>query len=113
MKLKSKFRKAETLAEAVVAIAVFGIFLLGLTDFMAAQINYVARTHYRDELINKAMILQANDVFNEIRLNSDKFTKDFTSGDNYAWSNDKKILTVKDIKVQGNDGVGELQFALP
>ena len=106
MKLKLKKQKGETLAESVVTIAIFGILLTGITDFMSSQINFVARLHHRDEIINKAQILTANNVFDEIRLNSNNFTKDFTSGDKYIWSNDKKILIVK-------DGAEELQFALP
>ena len=101
MKLKLKKQKGETLAESVVTIAIFGILLTGITDFMSSQINFVARLHHRDEIINKAQILTAtsDDFFRNLG------TADIIS-DDYTWSADKKILHVK-------DGTEELQFALP
>ena len=98
MKLKIKKRKAETLAESVVSIAVFGILLLGITDFMSSQINYVARLKHRDNLINKAQELVANDVFTKMKITP--------ISDDYVWSEDYGVLTVK-------SGKEELHFALP
>ena len=98
MKLNFKKRKAETLAESVVAIAVFGILLLGLTDFMSSQINYVARLKHRDKIISKAQELIANDIFTTMKVTP--------VSDDYVWSEDYKVLIVK-------DGAEELHFALP
>ena len=99
MKLNFKNRKAETLAESVVTIAVFGIVLLGLTDFMSSQINYVARLKHRDKLISKAQELVAdNDFFTKMKANP--------VSDDYVWSEDYGVLIVK-------DGKEELHFALP
>ncbi len=105
MKLNFKKRKAETLAESVVAIAVFGILLLGLTDFMSSQINYVARLKHRDKIISKAQMLVADSAF---------FTKMKVNpiSDDYEWKEDYGVLTVKDGK-EGKGLVISLDFALP
>ena len=112
--MKLKQQKGETLAESVVTIAIFGILLTGITDFMSSQINFVARLHHRDEIINKAQILTANNVFKV--LSGDSFNaidssltpdkKALEELASFDWDKDKKILIVK-------DGTEELQFALP
>ncbi|MBR2209671.1 MAG: hypothetical protein IJ859_12760 [Synergistaceae bacterium] len=117
MKLKIK-RKAETLSEAVVSIAVFGILLLGLTDFMSSQMKYIARLHSRDELINKAQELEANNVFESVR-NKDSFkAKDapsdiqkFESIVSFDWSNKVKVLTL--IYNADKKSSDTLLFAMP
>ena len=114
MKLKLKKQKGETLAESVVTIAIFGILLIGITDFMSSQINFVARLHHRDEIINKAQILTANNVFKELGANPisadnsglPSEVKELEKLASFDWDKDKKILIVK-------DGTEELQFALP
>lgn len=116
MKLNFKKRKAETLAESVVAIAVFGILLLGLTDFMSSQINYVARLKHRDKIISKAQELITGKNFFEIIRTADSFKatdstwpegiKDLEDIASFDWDKDKKVLTVK-------DSAEELDFALP
>ena len=112
--MKLKQQKGETLAESVVTIAIFGILLIGITDFMSSQINFVARLHHRDEIINKAQILTANNVFKELGTNPisadnsglPSEVKELEKLASFDWDKDKKILIVK-------DGTEELQFALP
>lgn len=99
MKLKLKKQKGETLAEAVVAMAVFAVLLLGITNFISAQIHFVARLHHRDNIINKAQILVASD---DILAKLDSLS----DTDDYKWDSTNKVLTVK-------DGVEELDFVLP
>ena len=103
MKLKNKF-KAETLSETVVSMAIFGILLLGITDFMSSQINFASNIKHKDELIFKAQSLaMEEDFLKKLR----EATSDIVSTD-YTWSKDKKILTVKD-----KYSKEELFFALP
>ena len=103
MKLKLKRKAGETLAESVMALAIFGVVMLGLTDFMAGETNYIARTHYRDNIIYKAQEFTANNRFSELKEN-----ESFTSKDAYVWSHDKKVVTVI-LK----DSTETLSFALP
>ena len=119
MKLKIK-RKAETLSEAVVSIAIFGILLLGITDFMSSQIKYAARTYHRDELINRAQKLTADkNIFEMLRNHDTPFTaknapekfQEFEDIVSFDWSNDIKVLTlIYDINKKNTD---TLEFALP
>ena len=51
-----KQRKAETLVEVVIAFAAFGVLLGGVTDFMANQLQFIARTKHRDELMYYAQL---------------------------------------------------------
>ena len=124
MKFKIK-RKAETLSEAVVSIAVFGILLLGLTDFMSSQISFAARNYHRDFLINKAQELIASksnnkNIFEVVRTRNSFTAKDTNLPDeikefqgivSFDWSSDIKVLTLKyDINKKKTD---TLDFALP
>ena len=126
MKFKIK-RKAETLSEAVVSIAVFGILLLGLTDFMSSQISFAARNYHRDFLINKAQELVASkfnnkNIFEVVRTrnsftaqNAPTEIREFENIVSFDWDNAtnerKKILRLKyDVKKQNTD---TLDFALP
>ena len=124
MKFKIK-RKAETLSEAVVSIAVFGILLLGLTDFMSSQISFAARNYHRDFLINKAQELVASksnnkNIFEVVRTRNSFTAKDTNLPDeikefqgivSFDWSSDIKVLTLKyDINKKKTD---TLDFALP
>ena len=121
--MKFKTRKAETLSEAVVTIAIFGILLLGLTDFMSSQIHFTARPRYRDKIISTAQELVARSgdkIFVELR-NFDKnvASKDTALTDNmdyiqknivsFDWEDDKKILTLYDVK---KNNTYNLDFAL-
>ncbi len=120
MKLKIKIRKGETLAESVMALAIFGVLMLGITDFMAGQTNYIARTHYRDEIIYQAQALTANNFFDALK---EKWNDDFSAEDSdlpdaikkletkasFDWNgqeNYKKVLTIK-------NGTEEMSFTLP
>ena len=93
MKLNFKKRKAETFAESVVAIAVFGILLLGLTDFMSSQISYVARLKHRDKIISKAQELITGKNFFEIIRTADSF-----KANDSTWPEGIKNLEDKEIK---------------
>ncbi|MBQ7196027.1 MAG: hypothetical protein IJS40_01315 [Synergistaceae bacterium] len=117
MKLKIKIRKGETLAESVMALAIFGVLMLGITDFMAGQTNYIARTHYRDEIIYQAQALTANNVFSA--LDDTNFSaedsglsdtiKELETKASFDWEgkeNYKKVLTIK-------NGTEEMSFTLP
>ena len=133
MKLKSKLKikKGETLAESVVTIAIFGILLIGITDFMSSQINFAARLHHRDEIVNMAQKLMAGNaddgsgkkinIFEALRKQNKSFTAAesglTTAVQNFEgivsfdciWSNDKygsHFLVIK-------DGTEEMHFALP
>ena len=120
--MKFKTRKAETLSEAVVTIAIFGILLLGLTDFMSSQIHFTARTRYRDKIISTAQELVARSgdkIFVELR-NFDKNVayNDTALTDNmdyiqkniigFDWEDDKKILTLYD-----SNAAYSINFAFP
>ena len=52
--LNLKKRKAETLIEVVVAMAVFGVIMSGITDFMAEQTKNVARIIDKDAILYNA-----------------------------------------------------------
>ena len=125
-KIRTQRRKAETLSEAVVSIAVFGILLLGLTDFMSSQINFSARLYHRDNLINKAqeLVAKSSDIFAELRSVNKTFkASDGTLTTNlkhiekkvvsFDWDIDKKILTLHDVNKTNNSKTYELEFAIP
>jgi len=127
MKLKSKIKskKGETLSESIVAIAVFGILLLGLTDFMSAQINAASRTYHRDFLINKAQELTAQENFFETLRTADKTfkatdsslsekIKEFENIVSFDWNKDTRVLTL--VYVSSNKSYEKsdrIDFALP
>ena len=122
--MKFKTRKAETLSEAVVSIAIFGILLIGLTDFMGSQIRFAARTRYRDKIISNAQELMARSgdvVFAELRnINKNVTSKDSTltvSMDyiqknivNFDWEDNKQVLTLYNVN---KTNTYTLDFALP
>ena len=51
-------RKAETLIEIVVAMAVFGVMMSGICDFMAEQTRFAARTIDTDLILRMAPKIQ-------------------------------------------------------
>ena len=56
--LKFMKRKAETLIEVVVAMAVFGVMMSGLSEFIAEQTRNVARLIDKDALLYMAQRYQ-------------------------------------------------------
>lgn len=99
-----KRRKAETLAESVVSLAVFGIIMAGVCDFMSTQTNFIARTKKRDDIMYTTQVLMTSDDFwANINNNDDEIT----SKTSYDWDKDKKILKVK---INNNDS---MDFSLP
>ena len=85
--MKTK-RKAETLAESVISMAVFGVLMSGVCSFMSNQTQFIAWTRHRDELMYKAQLLDAKNIYSELG-DSDVISDDFD------WDKDKRILTVK------------------
>lgn len=55
-----KRRKAETLAESIMSLAAFGVIMAGVCDFMSNQINFIAWTKHRDELMYNQEWLLSN-----------------------------------------------------
>ena len=121
-----KRRKAETLAESVVSLAVFGIIMAGVCDFMSTQTNFIARTKKRDELMYRVQQLSDNKIFEAlidrekilehdsyIEATNDKTWKTASidilerTVASFDWNADKKILTVK---INNSDS---MNFSLP
>lgn len=120
-----KRRKAETLAESVVSLAVFGIIMAGVCDFMSTQTNFIARTKKRDELMYRVQQLSDNKIFEALIerkeicgdkdiVARDELTWETASIDilertvaSFDWNADKKILKVK---INNNDS---MDFSLP
>ena len=84
-----KKQNGETLAEALIALAAFGILLSGITDFMATNLKFVAWTKQRDNLMYTVQTLAtSDDVWNKILTGNQKNAS-------YDWDATKKKLTIK------------------
>ena len=112
----SKKSKGETLAEVVTALAAFGVLLSGLMDFMSTQLQFIARTKHRDELMFKAQILSNYNVFEKLgnddikaeNFGSDSDIEKLESKASFDWDADKKIITLKN-----SNSNASLNFSIP
>ncbi|MBR0095108.1 MAG: hypothetical protein IJP91_07500 [Synergistaceae bacterium] len=109
--MKTK-RKAETLAESVISMAVFGVLMSGVCSFMSNQTQFIAWTRHRDELMYKAQklveyklpeALLEHDEHIGHDIKADNATTWRTTAINdleknigsFDWDIDKRILTVR------------------
>ncbi|MDY6399699.1 MAG: hypothetical protein SPL10_01375 [Synergistales bacterium] len=90
-----KRRKAETLAESIMSLAAFGVIMAGVCDFMSNQINFIAWTKHRDELmynqewlLSNAQWLLDNDLISQLENNH---KKDVIAGNKTTYPNNDQV----------------------
>ena len=90
-----KRRKAETLAESIMSLAAFGVIMAGVCDFMSNQINFIAWTKHRDDLmynqewlLSNAQWLLDNDLISQLENNH---KKDVIAGNKTTYPNNDQV----------------------
>ena len=88
--LKFMKRKAETLIEVVVAMAVFGVMMSGLSEFIAEQTRNVARLIDKDRFIYQQQKLVALGqwlIAQDAKENLENVTRDIIAGEKTTYPN--------------------------